>query len=130
MKRFIEVLILGAFLSSAGYCSWWSDVGGQLPNLSGNYIYAGNFKTSYADLESTIFIWKINGNPLNLNIGYVPQTEIGVFGVSYDLNNLPVTVDYAWRGIMDVTVSVGMAYDTEMKKYSWTIGGKLIQIKF
>ena len=110
--------------------SWWTSVGGQMPNLSGNYIYGLSAKQGYGDLESTLLTEKVNGNPINLNIGYVPQTDIGVIGLSYDLNNLPANFDYAWRGLVNVTISLGVDYDGSVNKWDLTIGGRLIQLKF
>lgn len=131
MKKLLLALIVVCGLAEYGSCeSWWIQAGGNLPNLSANYIYALSAKQSFVDMESTIFTKKINGNPVNLNLGYVPSTDIGAIGISYDLNNMPVTVDYAWRNIIDVTISLGVIYNGTLNKWDMTLGGNIIKIVF
>ena len=111
MKKVLVVLALLSMGSMARAESWWSKIGGNAPNLSGNYIYALSAKQSYGDMESTLFTEKINGNPIDFNLSWVPQTDIAGGGISYDLDNLPANFDYAWRGLVNVTISAGVIYD-------------------
>ena len=141
MKRIIVSLAILSLLSMIAVMSVHADVfqaigkawvsaGGNLPNLSANAIYAANFDKSYGDFESTLLTEKVNGNPVDINVGFVPQSNIGVIGISYDLDNLPATVSYGWRGVLDITVSVGFAYDSVINQGSFTLGGKIIKVAF
>jgi len=133
---FLAVVTSMIFLSmplKADSPSWWEKTFGTAPNLEANAIYAPNFSRSstYADMESVLFIKKINGNPINFSVLYVPSTDIGGVSIGYELNNLPQnTLDMSLLSVFDVTLSVGVAYDGSINKASLTFGARILKISF
>lgn len=119
------------FIVPAHAASWWERTFGTAPNLAGNFIYAPNFQNTYADLETVLWVPVINGNPVNLAAVYVPSTDIGGIGVSYDLRNLPPdTIDTGLLSVFDVTLEVGGVYSAALQKGSPIFSARIIKIKF
>lgn len=119
------------FIVPAHAASWWERTFNTAPNLEGNFIYAPNFQNTYADLETVLWVPKINGNPINLSAMYVPSTDIGGIGISYDLKNLPPdTVDTGLLSVFDVTLEVGGVYSAVLQKGSPIFSAQIIKVKF
>ena len=111
--------------------SWWEDTFGTRPNLVANEIYAFNYQQALTDMESTLFVRKINGNPINVNACFVPSTYIGGISASYSLSNLPDNaVDTGLLNIFNSTVSVGYVWNSAIGKGSLVVGAKLISVTF
>jgi hypothetical protein len=119
------------FIVPAHAASWWERTFNTAPNLAGNFIYAPNFQNTYADLETVLWVPKINGNPINLSAVYVPSTDIGGMSIGYDLSNLPQgSVDTGLLACFNVTLAAGFVYSPILQKGSLSFSAQVIKIKF
>ena len=134
MKKYFFSLLAVLVLSVPCFAmSWWETTFGTAPNIEANVIYAPNLsrQSTYGDFESILWMPKINGNPVGFSAVYVPSTDIGGIGISYDLNNLPASViDASLLSVFDVTLSVGFVYDSSINRGSATFGARIVKIKF
>jgi hypothetical protein len=100
----------------------------QIPNLEAGAVYSVQYKICLPSMTSKFLQWKI----VEGRVGYTTKDDKNIFisGLSVNLKNLPASVEYAWKDILDISTGVYVGWDSDNQKLDYGLSATLIKITF